>query len=286
MKQYLLSIYQPAGRGTPDPEFLAGVMRELGAIRQELEASGCWVFGQGLHDPSTATVLRPQQGEVLVTDAPFVEGKEYLGGFTILRAPTWTPRWSGAAATRSPPPCRSRFARSRARPRAERARRGSGVPRGVRPRGSRPRPPPRRPRPRRGSGAEAFAVALARWPETGIPPSPAGWIITTARNRAIDRLRREASRGERHAEAVRLHTADEPPEEGPVRDDRLRLIFTCCHPALAPASRVALTLRLLGGLTHRRDRPRLPGTGADDGAADRAGQGEDPARPDPVPGAA
>ncbi|MGN9776957.1 RNA polymerase sigma factor [Micromonospora sp. H33] len=96
---------------------------------------------------------------------------------------------------------------------------------------------------------EAFAVAVARWPETGAPPSPAGWIITTARNRAIDRLRREASRGERHAEAARLHTADDPPEEGPVRDDRLRLIFTCCHPALAPAARVALTLRLLGGLT-------------------------------------
>ncbi|NJP34402.1 RNA polymerase sigma factor [Micromonospora thermarum] len=96
---------------------------------------------------------------------------------------------------------------------------------------------------------EAFAVALARWPATGTPPSPAGWIITTARNRAIDRLRREASRGERHAEAARLHTADGPPEEGPVRDDRLRLIFTCCHPALAPAARVALTLRLLGGLT-------------------------------------
>lgn len=86
MKQYLVSIYQPAGGGTPDPEFLAGVMRELGAIRQELEASGCWVFGQGLHDPSTATVLRPKGDEVLVTDGPFVEGKEYLGGFTILKA--------------------------------------------------------------------------------------------------------------------------------------------------------------------------------------------------------
>ncbi|MEH0970506.1 YciI family protein [Micromonospora sp. CPCC 205546] len=87
MKQYLLSIYHPDGEGMPDPEFLAGVMRELGAIRQELEASGCWVFGQGLHAPDTATVLRPSDGEVLVTDGPFVEGKEYLGGFTILRAP-------------------------------------------------------------------------------------------------------------------------------------------------------------------------------------------------------
>ncbi|MEU4775438.1 sigma-70 family RNA polymerase sigma factor [Micromonospora sp. NPDC023644] len=95
---------------------------------------------------------------------------------------------------------------------------------------------------------EAFTVAVARWPETGPPPSPAGWIITTARNRAVDRLRREASRADRHAQAALLHVRDVPAEEGPVRDDRLRLIFTCCHPALGPAARVALTLRLLGGL--------------------------------------
>ncbi|WP_406215814.1 RNA polymerase sigma factor [Streptomyces decoyicus] len=96
---------------------------------------------------------------------------------------------------------------------------------------------------------DAFTAAVARWPSTGLPPSPAGWIITTARNRAIDRLRREASREDRQARAALLHAGDEPAEEGPVRDDRLRLIFTCCHPALAPAAQVALTLRLLGGLT-------------------------------------
>ncbi|GAA1554742.1 RNA polymerase sigma factor [Kribbella lupini] len=95
---------------------------------------------------------------------------------------------------------------------------------------------------------EAFATALERWPEQGLPPSPAGWIITTARNRAIDRLRREAAREDKHAQAALLHAQDEPVEEGPVRDDRLRLIFTCCHPALALNVRVALTLRLLGGL--------------------------------------
>jgi len=97
---------------------------------------------------------------------------------------------------------------------------------------------------------DAFATATARWPSDGIPPSPAGWIITTARNRAIDRLRKEAKRADRHAQAALLHAAEEPDgEEGAVRDDRLRLIFICCHPALAPAARVALTLRLLGGLT-------------------------------------
>jgi RNA polymerase sigma-70 factor (ECF subfamily) len=96
---------------------------------------------------------------------------------------------------------------------------------------------------------DAFAEAVRRWPESGLPPSPAGWIITTARNRAIDRLRREASRDERHAQAALIHARDMPAEEGPVRDDRLRLIFTCCHPALARPTQVALTLRLLGGLT-------------------------------------
>ena len=96
---------------------------------------------------------------------------------------------------------------------------------------------------------DAFAVAVQRWPSTGVPPSPAGWIITTARNRAIDRIRREASRDDRHAEAQRIQAGDEePPEEVAVRDDRLRLIFTCCHPSLAMSAQVALTLRLLGGL--------------------------------------
>ena len=97
---------------------------------------------------------------------------------------------------------------------------------------------------------DAFAAAIERWPETGVPPSPAGWIITTAKNRAIDRLRREASRGDRHAQAAALQAATEPEdEEDAVEDDRLRLIFTCCHPALAVPAQVALTLRLLGGLT-------------------------------------
>jgi len=96
---------------------------------------------------------------------------------------------------------------------------------------------------------DAFTVAVQKWPETGIPPSPAGWLITTARNRAVDKLRREASRDDRHAQAALLHAEDEPVEEGAVRDERLRLIFTCCHPALAPAAQVALTLRLLGGLS-------------------------------------
>ena len=96
---------------------------------------------------------------------------------------------------------------------------------------------------------DAFAVAMERWPATGLPPNPGAWITTTARNRAIDRLRRESSRHDRHAQAALVHVEQDPtPEVGPVTDDRLRLIFTCCHPALATSAQVALTLRLLGGL--------------------------------------
>ena len=95
---------------------------------------------------------------------------------------------------------------------------------------------------------DAFEIALKRWATDGLPPSPAGWIITTARNRAIDRIRRESSRDDRQKQSVLLHAADEPIDRGPVDDDRLRLIFTCCHPALAPHARVALTLRLIAGL--------------------------------------
>jgi RNA polymerase sigma-70 factor (ECF subfamily) len=109
------------------------------------------------------------------------------------------------------------------------------------------------------SVAEAFAIATERWPVDGVPPNPGGWITTTARNRAIDRLRRESTRDERHAAAHHLYTDDMEPDPHPeqgdldelvevIADDQLRLMFLCCHPALAADAQVALTLRLLGGL--------------------------------------
>ena len=97
---------------------------------------------------------------------------------------------------------------------------------------------------------DAFAVAVQKWDEA-LPPNPGAWIVTTARNRAIDRLRRESTRQARHAQALLLHQPSDvtaPEEVGPVRDDQLRMIFTCCHPALSPLAQTALTLRLLGGL--------------------------------------
>ena len=95
---------------------------------------------------------------------------------------------------------------------------------------------------------EAFAVAAEKWPLTGMPPNPGGWITTTARRRAIDRLRREATRDQRHAQAALLQSEQEGGPVETLHDDRLRLIFTCCHPALSVPAQIALTLRLLGGL--------------------------------------
>src|SRR5271157_5003804 len=95
---------------------------------------------------------------------------------------------------------------------------------------------------------EAFAVAAERWPAGGVPPNPGGWIVTTARNKALDRLRRESSREARQTQASLLDEREPDADRGAVSDDRLRLIFTCCHPALSTEAQVALTLRLLAGL--------------------------------------
>ncbi|HEU5024524.1 MAG TPA: DUF6596 domain-containing protein [Spirillospora sp.] len=99
------------------------------------------------------------------------------------------------------------------------------------------------------AAAEAFATAVQRWPDDGVPPNPGAWLTTTAARKAIDRIRRESKRDDKHREA-RMVQDDGPPEPvGAIDDDRLRLIFTCCHPALAAQTRVALTLRMVGGLT-------------------------------------
>ena len=139
---------------------------------------------------------------------------------------------------------------------------------------------------------DAFISALETWPQRGVPDNPGAWITTTARNRAIDRLRRR----KRLTEKTETLAREAALEDGPARhrrraaedamqiaDDRLRLIFTCCHPALALDARVALTLRTLGGLDHARDRPGVPRPGADPRPATGPRQAQDPRRRDPVP---
>jgi RNA polymerase sigma-70 factor (ECF subfamily) len=99
------------------------------------------------------------------------------------------------------------------------------------------------------AAAEAFATAVERWPADGVPPNPGAWLTTTANRKAIDRIRRESKRDDKHKEARMVYDDDPPEPLGAIDDDRLRLIFTCCHPALAMQTRVALTLRMVGGLT-------------------------------------
>ena len=120
MKQYLLSIYQPDGE-TPAPELLEKVMRDMNALIQEAKAAGVWVFNGGLHPASTATVVRVQRGDVLITDGPFAEGKEHIGGFLIIKVPDLDAalEWAGKAA--------------RAVTLADRSDVGSGLPIEVRP---------------------------------------------------------------------------------------------------------------------------------------------------------
>jgi RNA polymerase sigma-70 factor (ECF subfamily) len=99
------------------------------------------------------------------------------------------------------------------------------------------------------AAAEAFAIAVARWPADGVPPNPGAWLTTTANRKAIDRIRRESKRDDKQKEALMVYDDDPPEPLGAIDDERLRLVFTCCHPALAMETRVALTLRMVGGLT-------------------------------------
>ena len=99
------------------------------------------------------------------------------------------------------------------------------------------------------AAAEAFAIAIERWPADGVPPNPGAWLTTAANRKAIDRIRRESKRDDKHREARLVHDEHAPEPLGAIDDERLRLIFTCCHPALAMETRVALTLRMVGGLT-------------------------------------
>ena len=129
---------------------------------------------------------------------------------------------------------------------------------------------------------DAFAIAAERWPRDGVPASPGAWLVTTARNRAINRIRRDRTLAAKTRLLEVPEGVEDSVDDTTFPDERLELVFTCCHPALAIDAQVALTLRTLGGLTTRRDRPRLPGARVDDGPAAGAGKAQDQGRRNPV----
>ena len=172
MAHYLLSVVTPTD-GTPPARGARVIMKNVDTLHREMRDAGAWVFSGGLEAPDTATVVRPQGGELLLTDGPFAEAKEYLGGLSIVDAPDldaaleWG-RKVGAGDRR----CPSRSDRSTGRDGARPGRRRAGLPRGVRPRRRRPGPPPRRHRPRRGGGAGGLrggGAAVARGRAAALP---------------------------------------------------------------------------------------------------------------------
>ena len=265
MTQNPLSVAMIDGT-PPSPEDMQRAFDQVDRFNAELQSAGTtWVFAGGLMPASSATVVRAEGDEILVTDGPFTESKEHIGGFWVIEAADLDAAlaWATKATRAGEQPVEADRSRRTRRADAERAPARSAVPRSSES-SARSTDEPSSVLVRAFGDIDlaeegvqdAFTIAATHWLEGGLPPRPAGWIITTARNRIVDRLRREASREDRQVQGVLLHQRQEPDEELAVQDDRLRLMFTCCHPALAPAAQVALTLRLLGG--SRRPRSPVP----------------------------
>ena len=242
--RYLVSVIDDAGSPPTD-------MAPIDAFNDRLTADGDWVFAAGLGSPDTATVIDNRRGEGTFTDGPFVESEgvprrvlDHGGRRPRRGAQARRPRFEGMqpkARAATAPRLMSVIGVREAIVRAhheEWARVVAALTR------------------RFGdldvaeeATAEAFAIAVQRWPADGVPPNPGAWLTTTANNKAIDRIRRESKRDDKQKEARTLF--DDGPREplDAIGDERLRLLFTCCHPALAMEARVALTLRMVGGLT-------------------------------------
>ena len=257
-----------------------------------------------LQGNETATTVRVRDGKTTTTDGPFAETKEHLGGYYIVDvkdldralelAAQIPDARTGAIEVRPVLEIARRAVRRRVAGHGDRRRRAiAGLPRGVGPGPGHADPRPRRLRPRRGRAAGgASSRRSSAGPSTACPTRPGAWLLTAARRKAIDRIRREAKRdasSEPRARAARGRRRTRGPRRwtmSAIADDRLRLIFTCCHPALAHRRPGRAHPAHARRPDHRRDRPRVPGARGDDGAAPGAGEAQDPHGRHPLPGAA
>ena len=277
MSEYLLSVIHGDDNAVPEGTDFADVVRDVDAFNAELQAQGAWVFAGGLHPISAATTVDGTGAEPVITDGPYAETKEYLGGFWVIQAAdldealAWAAKGSKACVHAGRGPALpGRVSASGGAPdaaldqaiaeavRAEHARVVGSLVRRFGDVGL-----------AEDATGEAVVAAVETWRRDGVPPNPGGWLTTTAVRRALDRLRREQSRPQREREADRMDEASRSDALplGVVDDDRLRLLFMCCHPALAPDVRVALTLRLVAGLTMPEIGRALLTPGADGGPA-------------------
>ena len=293
MKQYMLSVHGTHGEPPPPADEMQQVFADVDAFNDEIQAAGAWVFAGGLTDPSDATVVRVEGGVTDHRRPVRRRPRSSSAASGSSRPPTSTPRWRWAAKAHGGlHGARSRSARSRTSPRPEAACRPSTRPRSAGSSGRSPAgaSPPwsassaTSTSPKRRSRRRSSSRASGGRP-TGLPPNPGGWITTTARNRAIDRLRREASRDDRHAQAALLAPSRDEPQRGGTRERRpaaahLHLLPPGARPGRAGRAHAAAARRARDA----GDRPRVPGARADDGAAARARQAQDPRRRDPVPG--
>ncbi len=288
--QYLLLIYaNEADHAKQSEAAMTTLMTDYRSFTQSIIQGGQFKAGDALQPTATATTVRVREGKTLTTDGPFAETREQLGGYYLIEARTSTRRLASRRAYRRQNSAPSRFDRSwsTAELLAEPLPRVSDndLDRVFRDEAGRVLATLIRLVGDFESAEEALqdacAAAAEQWRRTGVPANPRAWLVDVGRNKSIDRLRRQIAFRAKHrdleAEAAitRQIAPSDDEDDGGIADDMLRLIFTCCHPALNPEAQVALTLRAVLRPDHGSGGARLPGRRGDHGAAPGPRQGQD-----------